>query len=248
MKLYNFSEWKRDKHTIQLTEWETNEVFFKKEFSRIEKGWVVIDVGSEYGYYAIKAGLIVGDEGKVLAIEAHPKNCSLLKKNIRLYNLANRVIPICKAVGKEKGMAKLHETISPGSTSIIPRQSPFAANKNRLLMWLELAKRGDLLNVILKRFTSVSYAVPVDTLDGIAEEYGLKKINLVKIDVEGAELDVLRGSRDMLEKHKPVVLVEVHHFGMKWNPETLYRLLQKAGYRLAMEKRRQKILLVAYPQ
>ena len=247
MKLHNFSEWKKDKCSVQLTEWETDEIFFKKEFSRIEKGWVVIDVGSEYGYYAIKAGTIVGNEGKVLAIEAHPKTCSLLKKNISLHNLTNRVFPICKAVGKEKGTAKLYETISPGSTSIISPQSPFSANKNRLLMWLEFAKSGDLLNVILKRFTCMPYSVPMDTLDGIAEEYGFEKINLVKIDVEGAELDVLRGSSDMLEKHKPILLVEVH-LGLKWNPETLYGLLQEAGYRLVMEKRRHKILLVAYPK
>jgi len=123
LKLHTFSEWNEDNRTIQLTDWETDEVLFKKEVSKIKKGWVVIDVGSEYGYYAIKAGLLVGSDGKVLAIEAHPETYKLLKMNIGLHKLVDRIIPVCKAVGKETGKVKLYETISPGSASIIPRQT-----------------------------------------------------------------------------------------------------------------------------
>ena len=56
VKLHNFGEWNDKKRTVQLSEWETDEVFFKKELLKIKKGWTVIDVGSEYGYYAIRAG------------------------------------------------------------------------------------------------------------------------------------------------------------------------------------------------
>ena len=246
MKLYNFGKWNKEKHAIQLTEWETDEILFKKQFERIKKGWIVIDVGSEFGYYAIKAGRLVGSEGKVLAIEPFPETYQLLKMNIRLHKFVDHIVPICKAVGKQTGKAKLYETISPGGTSIVPRRSSFKLNKNRLLMWLEFAKKRTIFKIIRERYAPVRYVVPVDTLDRIAKEYSLEKIDLIKIDVEGAELDVLKGSRSILKRNKPILLVEVH-FGCDWKPETLYQLLQKLGYSLTMEKRPHKALVIAHP-
>ena len=55
-------------------------------------------------------------------------------------------------------------------------------------MWLNFAKSGALIKVIKQRYSPARYVVPIDTLDTIAEEYYLKRIDLIKIDVEGAEL------------------------------------------------------------
>lgn len=247
MKIYNFGEWNTDKRTIQLTEWDTDEVIFKKEFAKIKKDWTVVDVGSEFGYYAIRAGLSVGSEGKVFAIEVHPETYKLLEMNVRLHKLDDRIVPICRAVGRKTGMVRLYETISPGSTSIIPRQSISCLSRNRLRMWLEFARKGTAFKIIRKMYAPVKYEVPVDTLDGIAKGYGLEKIDLVKVDVEGAELDVLEGSRGLLERCKPILLVEVH-FGCDWKPETLYELLHRLAYRLTIEKRTHKPLVVVYPK
>jgi len=92
MRLYCFNESNEKNHTIELAEWETDEVIFKKELSEVQKGWTVVDVGSEFGYYAIKAAQLVGNEGRVLAIEANPKTYQVLKMNIDLYELENRII------------------------------------------------------------------------------------------------------------------------------------------------------------
>jgi len=241
------------KNLIQLTEWETDEAVFKTELEKTKKGWTVVDVGSEFGYYAIKAGMLIGSSGKVLAVEMHPETYRLLRMNIKLHKMVDRIIPVCKAAGKERKEVKLYETISPGGTSIIPRQSVLGLNKNRFRMWLEFAKNGSLLKVIRQRYATIRHIVHVDTLDTIAENYGLEKIDLVKIDVEGAELDVLKGSTKILKRHKPILLVEIH-FGCSWNPGTLYSLLEKAGYRLTIEnyhltieKRPTKAFIVAYP-
>jgi hypothetical protein len=78
------------------------------------------------------------------------------------------------------------------------------------------------------------------------KEYNIRKIDLIKIDVEGAELAVLKGSRAILERYRPILLVEIH-FGYGWEPDTLYKLLQKFGYSLTIEKRTRKALVVAYP-
>jgi len=243
VKLYHFSEWNKKNRTIELTEWKTDEVFFEKEFSKIRKGWTVVDVGSEFGYYAIKAGLLVGDGGKVLAIEAHPEIYHVLKLNIKLYGL-NNIIPVCKAVGNKTGKIKLYEKTDPGGTSIIPPRSLYSLDRNRFLRWLEFIKSHDIFKIIHKRYVPARY-VPMDTLERIAKEKNIEKIDLVKIDVEGAELDVLKGSYSILKNDKPIVLVEVH-YGYYWKPETLYGLLQNLGYSLIIEKRPAKSMVVAH--
>lgn len=242
MKLYCFREWNSKNPAIELTEWDTNEVLFKEEFSDIKKGWTVVDVGSEFGYYAIRAGLLVGNSGKVLAIEPHPQTYRVLKMNIRLYELDN-VIPVCKAVGKMTGEVVLHETTDPGGTTIVSPRPLYSLDRSRLLQWLRFVKSMDIFKIILKKFAPVRY-VPVDTLERIIKQKGIEKIDLIKIDVEGAELDVLKGSYNILKNDKPILLVEVHH-GCEWKPETLYRFLQNLGYNLIMEKRRTKTLVVA---
>jgi FkbM family methyltransferase len=247
LKLWTFGKWNKGKHVAQLTEWETDEVIFRKEISKVKEGWIVLDVGSEFGYYAIKAGLLVGNKGKVLAIEPHPETSKLLRMNIKLYELGNHVFVVQKAVSKEAGKAKLYETVSPGSTSILPRQSLFKLNKSRLYIWLDLIKSYTFFNIIHKRYAPIKYEVPMDTLEGIAKECGLGKIDLIKIDVEGAELNVLKGSYDMLKKDMPILLVEVH-FGQNWKPETFYESLRKLGYNLTIDKRSNKALVIARPK
>ena len=246
LKLYSFGEWNKKKRTIRLSEWETDEYKFRKEFAKVQRGWVVLDVGSEFGYYAIEAGHLVGGTGKVFAIEVHPETYRVLLINIRLHDLTDCVFPICRAVGKETGTVKLFETTSPGSTSIVPRQSTIKLDRNRLRIWLNFAKSLEFLKIIRKRYAPVQYVVPMNTLDEIADECGIKKVDLIKIDVEGAEMDVLKGSQQILQRDRPVLLVEVH-FGWDWKPESLYALLRTFGYDLEIEKREQKSLVIARP-
>lgn len=73
MKLYDFRGWNKQKRIVELTKLESDEVLFKREFSKIEKGWTVVDVGAPVGYCTIKAGLLVGSSGRVLSIEPHPQ-------------------------------------------------------------------------------------------------------------------------------------------------------------------------------
>jgi len=244
LKLYIFKKWHPGVQNIELEEWDTDEGIFKKEIAKAKNGGVVLDVGSEYGFYPIMSGRLVGSNGKVLAIEAHPETYLLLKKNIRLHGLTNCVIPICEAAGKNIGKLKLYETTSPGSTSVTPRQNPFRLNKSRLRMWMEFLRSGNILKIIQKRFAPAKYIVPVNTLDRIAEKYHLRRIDLIKIDVEGAELDVLKGSIHIIMEYKPILLVEVH-YGFKWKPEAIYKMLREFGYNLTIEKRQLKSLVIA---
>lgn len=249
MKLYDFVDWNTRNRNIRLTEFENDEVLFKEEFSKIEKGWTVIDVGARVGYYTIKGGLLVGDRGKVLAIEPHPQTYSVLKMNIELWGLKN-VVPICKALGSKRGIVKLYEGADSGATSVGSPSSLFNVrariDRNRLLRWLEFVKRGKFSELVRKSRVQIRH-VPMDTLDQLTKEEKIVKVNLVKVDVEGAESDVLKGSERILNRDKPVLLVEIHARARRWGwkPENLYVSLKNLGYNLKIQNQHNKTMLVA---
>lgn len=234
MKLYDFVEWEKRKRNVRLTEVESDEALFKKEFSKVKKGWTVVDVGARVGYYTIKAGRLVGKSGKVLSIEPHPETYRVLKKNIELHRL-NNVIPVCKAVGNKIGEVKLYEGMGSGATTVVSPRPIHLLDRDRFVRWLKFVKSGNILKILRKTQVPVRY-VPIDTLDRIAKQKNIGKIDLIKIDVEGVELAVLKGSHDVLRKDKPRLLVEIHPT-LNSNPETLYELLRNYGYSLKMQKR-----------
>jgi len=244
MKLYNLRKIK-NKITIHLSDWETDELLFKNEFSKIRKGWTVVDVGSEFGYYAIMAAQLVGKIGKVIAIEPHPMNYQVLKKNLSYYKLDN-VIPVRKAAGSKRETRKLYEASDLGGTSLLPPINPYIG-KRTFYKWIQLVKDGSFFSLLRQYITtsSSSYYVLVDTLENILKECGVDKVDLIKIDVEGFELEVLKGSLRILESHKPTLLIEVHRQELGQKSQVVYELLNQYGYDLFCEHRPMKTLVIA---
>jgi FkbM family methyltransferase len=76
-------------------------------FLRVRKGDIVVDVGAYPGDFTLHSSLLVGDTGKVIAIEPHPRNFAFLKANVVLNNLRN-VILINKAVSNYVGKGQLN--------------------------------------------------------------------------------------------------------------------------------------------
>ena len=77
--------------------------------------------------------------------------------------------------------------------------------------------------------------VPVTTLDIYSKQVGLKRLDLLKIDVEGAELFVLRGAREVLSNLRPAVLFEVGYRNLRPYailPSDIFRFLDDIGYRV----------------
>ncbi|MEM1510841.1 MAG: FkbM family methyltransferase, partial [Thermofilaceae archaeon] len=138
------------------------------KFYNIREDDVIIDVGAHVGVFTLKASR-KAKEGKVIAIEPHPQNYMLLLKNITINKLEN-VIPINLALSDSEGVAKLYiSQFSPGHTIKEKR--------------IGLCREG---------FPNISYIeIKTKTLDQIVDELGLKEVNFIKVDVEGAELDVL---------------------------------------------------------
>jgi FkbM family methyltransferase len=166
----------------------------------IKPGHVVIDVGAHVGQFALLAANLVGTAGKVIAIEPNPEIRPLLHLNIGKNGLAN-VQVIGAAAVDEPGTLTLYaykDDRNSGAVSL--REFPRARKE---------------------------YQVAGIRLDDLVAVLRLGKVDLMKIDVEGAEQQVLAGARSLLASSQPDIVVEVtangHHLELE-------RLLRELGY------------------
>jgi FkbM family methyltransferase len=143
----------------------------------LRPGDVMIDVGANIGFTAIEGALAVGSTGCVHAIEPHPSVHRFLKENLQLNGLAGRV--------------NTHELAVTD-----------AAPSGGFLSFSD--DRRDDMNALLEPGTDGSLRVPATTLDTLFPD--LPRCDLLKIDVEGAELAVLRGGASLLARTRQVLI------------------------------------------
>lgn len=138
----------------------------------LKPGMTVIDAGSHVGYYALLAARQIGPEGRVYAFEPDPDNYELLLRNIALNGYTN-IEAVKKALSNQVGTATLFLTTLDNG-----RHSTYRHG---------LPERG-------------SVDVETTTIDTFLEARGWPTVDLVKIDIEGAEMDVLEGASQFLAK------------------------------------------------
>ena len=161
-----------------------------------KEGDIVVDVGAHIGPYTIIASKRVGLGGKVVAIEADPGNFDLLSRNIGLNKLSN-VIALNYAAYSEEKKIKLYSPSGGGEESS-------SYTKYNTIM-LDRARDDE-------KFVEVK----ANTLDYLLLSKNMirqeEKVNWIKIDVEGAEYEVLKGAKDILSKSSNVtLLIEIHN-------------------------------------
>ena len=171
--------------------------------SRITPGMTILDVGADIGYYTLLFAKRVGRQGRVIAFEPIPAARATLEKNIRLNGYRN-VSVLDYALYDINGSFVLEGPLD------VSRINPLKAGEGENDLTIETRIFDDCLK-----------ALAVDHID------------LVKIDVEGAEMNVLEGMKTSLQKFHPALLVEVHpeHLG-KFNKTTedLMQFLDGMGY------------------
>jgi FkbM family methyltransferase len=179
-----------------------------------KEGDIVVDVGAHYGRYTIISSKRVGINGKVIAIEAHPGNFDILNRNIQLNRLTN-VVPLNYAVYSQRRKIKLY----------LPDEELGYTIYNTIMV--NRANPGD-------NFVEVN----ADTLDNILQLNRIKQVNWVKIDVEGAELEVIKGATNVLSNSKDIsLLLEVHGFE---NYMPIVDLLKSLNFKIEFEARSKK--------
>jgi FkbM family methyltransferase len=163
--------------------YEEKELKYVSEF--LKPGMVFVDVGANQGIYTLLAAKRVGQEGKVFSFEPVPSQIAKLKRNIKINGFKN-VVTEQLALGANPGKGKMHICID-GDEALSSLREP--------------AEDATSPKEIVE--------VKIDTLDDYVKKSKNSSINFIKIDVEGGELEVLKGASDVLKNMRPVILCEV---------------------------------------
>jgi FkbM family methyltransferase len=148
----------------------------------LRPGDVFFDVGANVGFFAMLAARIVGPTGSAVAFEPVPANVAQVRANARRNQLDN-VTVLELAVGATDGSATLSLAAHPGGAALASAAPP-----------------PDPIG---------SIDVAVASIDALVSAGRIPPPDVVKVDVEGAEEDVLRGMATTLREHRPVVLCEI---------------------------------------
>lgn len=177
-------------------------------FSRlVRRGMTVVDAGAHSGQYTLLAAKRAGATGMVIAAEPHPGIRARLERNVRLNGLTNvRVVPV--ALGDRRGRTTL---AIPG----------WAADNTGMASTRRTAN------------AAAEIEVEADTLDAVLEGTGAGRLDVMKVDVEGAEPQLFAGGRTWIERERPAILFEANelYFGEERTDPTV-RALRDFGYEL----------------
>ena len=154
----------------------------------IEPGQTVYDVGANIGFFTILCSRLVGPQGKVYAFEPIPENLVTLRRNIALNDLTN-VIIVEQALSASTGTAEMF--VSPWSAFHSLNVDGASKRENHG------PDGGEI-------------TVETITLDEFVQGERVTAPDLIKIDVEGAELLVVAGMRETLSTVQPLLLCEIH--------------------------------------
>lgn len=172
----------------------------------IRESDIVYDLGAHQGYLALMASRIVGANGRVYAFEPLPSNYNILKAHVDINNLTN-CVPIFGAVAEKPGVVSFSTSGDDVSNTFVTSSPLFSKNP-------------------------VSIKVPSFSLDTLLEEGTIVPPKFIKVDVEGAELDVLKGAVTLLTNQSPIVCLETHNVHRPGVDEECKTFLAALGYRI----------------
>jgi FkbM family methyltransferase len=153
----------------------------------IREGDLVIEAGSNTGSETLLVSRLVGRKGKVLAFEPVPHVFDKLKKNIELNNISN---------------VELFDIALGNDNSEIPFNINSKSHPNQGM--------GTKLKLNFKDGKTI--LVNQNTVDSIwKQRNSQEKVSFIKMDIQGGELDMLKGARNVLEKFKPFIFLEANN-------------------------------------
>ncbi len=168
-----------------------------------------IDVGANIGHYCLVAAKEIGLGGRVYAFEPQPDCCEVLGHTISLNNWEDRLIVHQIALGSESTEMSLY--LAGSGSTLDDNFNDNQSNK--------------------------AIIVNVDTLDSQIAFHGCSQVDFIKIDVEGYELQVLKGAEKTIQEFTPVIFIEIADRirGREYvnhNYRETLQWLQDRGYRI----------------
>ena len=180
----------------------------------LRPGAVAIDVGANIGAHSLPLAAAVGPSGTVIAVEPTRYAFERLADQISLNKDLAPQIRTHQAMLMSSGGAAL--------AAALPSSWPLAASETGHEHHLGVSKP--------------TTGAVVTTLDDIVAEHRLSAIDLIKLDVDGYEIEVLQGASKVLNEYSPCIIFEYSPYTLVekgYSPEELPGILTRAGYRFA---------------
>lgn len=173
----------------------------------IKPGMTVLDIGAHVGYYTRMASDIVGENGRVIAFEPNPHNHAMLKQNAG--NRSN-VTLMQVALAEEEGTAELYDYLMMSASGSLHYDETLRDVQLSTQRDVDFAPRLD------GDFEPQTYTVRTAPVDSLIQDEGVSKVDVIKMDIEGAEMGALRGMKETIANSPNLALVmEFNPLGLK---------------------------------
>jgi FkbM family methyltransferase len=183
--------------------------YYEPELTCLEKvlrpGSIFVDAGANIGIYTLVASRIVGETGRVIAFEPSAQSFPILRRNIALNGL-NNVLAFPLALSEISGRTWLYRGPNAGLNSLGKDPS-----------WKEEVEE-----------------IATEQLDFILHQTSTARVDVIKMDVQGAEELVLRGAMKIVTSTRPLIIFEIFPEGTSLiglSPFGAWDLLQSLGYK-----------------
>jgi FkbM family methyltransferase len=172
---------------------------------RVQPGDVVLDAGANIGTFTREA--LLAGASKVVAIEPSERNVECLKRNFAKEIAEGRVVVYPKGVWHQDEVLEFNVYENSALDSLVMKERTESTSKPTVVK------------------------VPVTTVDRIVAELGLERVDFIKMDIEGAERNALRGAAQTIGKMRPRMAVATENLEDDWKvvPEVLRTI--RADYR-----------------
>ena len=187
--------------------WEPNLTHWMCE--RLRPGDVFVDVGANIGYFSLLASKLVGRDGRVVAIEALPATFSVLQQNIAANDSRNVRAVNVAAWDSETTLTMFANSEPTGTSTLVP----------------DWAHRWNL---------NREYRVSAKPMASILSGDEIERARLIKIDVEGAEWNVVSGMKQFLQRSSPdlEIMLEVAPSILGTKCQDIVEVLQREGFNM----------------
>lgn len=179
-----------------------------EKYYKLRKGDIVVDAGAHIGTFTVKAAKAVGDEGRVIAIEPSASNLEFLSRNIEANGLKNVSI-VSKGVWGAKDTLKLNISDKRTTGHSFYTSTRYGTED-----------------------TEEFQEVEVDTIDNIVKQSGVGPVNFVKMDVEGAEIEAIKGMDETISGDVKLAMEVSHIVAGKGTYQTVIPWLKKKGFQV----------------
>ena len=217
-KGYWIYKFEQEEFSIKFIEDVSGNLKLIKDYFRyytINEGDIIVDCGAYVGAISLYCSKKVGKKGRIISYEPDKDNFRKLLKNIRINNAVN-VLPINKGLWSINTTLKFYSTSSESSSFF---KDSFS-NTRRLKI----------------------YEAPVVSLEEEIKNLKIERLNFIKMDVEGAEINIIKGSIKVLKEYRPYLSIASYHVVNGYPTYLkLEKILKEIGYKVWTEGRKWKI-------